>query len=85
LQSLRERIGTLEAELEKLGKQVRDLQAESADKEAHIVQIEKQRERDGEDLQGLNIAKDPEQTGSRVGQCIISYLSLVLNGLNHHR
>ena len=61
VQSLRERIGTLEAELEKLGKQVRDLQTESANKEVHIAQMEKQRERDREDLQGLNIALDSKQ------------------------
>jgi chromosome segregation ATPase len=59
--SLRERIGTLEAELEKLGKQVRDLQTESANKEVHIAQMEKQRERDREDLHGLNIALDSKQ------------------------
>ena len=61
VQSLRERIGTLEAELEKLGKQVRDMQTESANKEVHIAQMEKQRERDREDLQGLNIALDSKQ------------------------
>jgi chromosome segregation ATPase len=61
VQSLRERIGTLEAELEKLGKQVRDLQTESANKEVHIAQMEKQRDRDREDLQGLNIALDSKQ------------------------
>ena len=59
--SLRERIGTLEAELEKLGKQVRDLQTESANKEVSIAQMEKQRERDREDLHGLNIALDSKQ------------------------
>ena len=61
VQSLRERISTLEAELEKVGKQVRDLQTESANKEVHIAQMEKQRERDREDLQGLNIALDSKQ------------------------
>jgi hypothetical protein len=61
VQSLRERIGTLEAELEKIGKQVRDLQTESANKEVHIAQMEKQRARDREDLQGLNIALDSKQ------------------------
>jgi len=61
LHSLRERIGILEAELEKLGKQVRDLQTESANREVHIAQMEKQRERDREDLRGLNIALDSKQ------------------------
>jgi chromosome segregation ATPase len=59
--SLRERVGSLEADLEKLTKQVRDLQTESANREVHIAQMEKQRERDREDLQGLNIALDSKQ------------------------
>jgi chromosome segregation ATPase len=59
--SLRERIATLEADLEKLGKQVRDLQTESANREVQIAQMEKQREKDREDLQGLNIALDSKQ------------------------
>jgi len=59
--SLRERIVTLEAELEKLRKQVRDMQTESANREVQIAQMEKQREKDREDLQGLNIALDSKQ------------------------
>ena len=59
--SLRERVGPLEAELEKLRKQIRELQTESANREVHIAQMEKQRERDREDLQGLNIALDSKQ------------------------
>ena len=59
--ALRERVGTLEGELEKLRKQVRDLQAESANREVSIAQMEKQRDRDREDLQGLNIALDSKQ------------------------
>ena len=59
--ALRERVGTLEAELEKLRKQVRDLQAESANREVQITQMEKQRDRDREDLHGLNIALDSKQ------------------------
>jgi hypothetical protein len=42
----------------KLRKQVRDMQTESANKKVHIAQMEKQHERDREDLQGLNIALD---------------------------
>jgi chromosome segregation ATPase len=59
--ALRERVGTLEAELEKLRKQVRDLQAESANREVSIAQMEKQRDRDREDVLGLNIALDSKQ------------------------
>jgi hypothetical protein len=56
-----QRVGSLEVELEKLRKQIRDLQTESANREVHIAQMEKQRERDREDLQGLNIALDSKQ------------------------
>jgi chromosome segregation ATPase len=59
--SLRERVELLEAQLEKLRKQVRELQTESANKEVQIAQMEKQRERDRDDLQGLNIALDSKQ------------------------
>ena len=59
--SLRERVATLDAELEKLSKQVRDLQTASANREVQIAQMEKQREKDREDLQGLNIALDSKQ------------------------
>jgi chromosome segregation ATPase len=59
--SLRERVDSLDAELEKLRKQIRDLQTESANREVHIAQMEKQRDRDREDLQGLNIALDSKQ------------------------
>ncbi len=59
--ALRERANSLEAELEKLQRQVRDLQAESANREVHIAQMEKQRERDREDLHGINIALDSKQ------------------------
>jgi chromosome segregation ATPase len=59
--TLRERVGSHEAELEKVRKQVRDLQTESANREVHIAQMEKQRDRDREDVQGLNIALDSKQ------------------------
>ena len=85
VQSLRERINSLEAELEKLGKQVRDLQTESANKEVHIAQMEKQRERDREDLQGLNIALDSKQQELELVSTLSSVFLRVLNGPNHCR
>ena len=81
--SLRERVGTLEAELEKLRKQVRDLQTESANREVHIAQMEKQRERDREDLQGLNIALDSKQQELELVSLIYPPCFAVLNGQNH--
>lgn len=58
---LKDRVNTLTAEIEKLRKQVHDLQQESADKEVKLTQAAKQRAQDKEDLQGLNIALDSKQ------------------------
>ncbi|KAF7373510.1 hypothetical protein MSAN_00561200 [Mycena sanguinolenta] len=57
----KERAGDLKAEIERLRRQVHELQQESADKEVKLVQITKQRAQDKEDLQGLNIALDSKQ------------------------
>ncbi|TFK36501.1 hypothetical protein BDQ12DRAFT_242419 [Crucibulum laeve] len=57
----KDRIGALKEEVDRLRRQVHDLQQESADKEVKIVQITKQRAQDKEDLQGLNIALDSKQ------------------------
>lgn len=61
LNSLKERTGALTAEVERLRRQVHDLQQESADKEVKLVQVAKQRAQDKEDLNGLNIALDSKQ------------------------
>ena len=74
--SLRERVEPLEAELEKLRKQIRDLQTESANREVQIAQMEKQRERDRDDLQGLNIALDSKQ--QELELVSLDFLSLYL-------
>ncbi|KAJ7730391.1 hypothetical protein DFH07DRAFT_993983 [Mycena maculata] len=57
----KERAGALKDEIERLRRQVHELQQESADKEVKIVQITKQRAQDKQDLQGLNIALDSKQ------------------------
>ncbi|KAJ7431233.1 hypothetical protein FB451DRAFT_436193 [Mycena latifolia] len=57
----KERAGDLKDEIERLRRQIHELQQESADKEVKIVQITKQRAQDKEDLQGLNIALDSKQ------------------------
>ncbi|KAJ6524563.1 hypothetical protein B0H19DRAFT_1200317 [Mycena capillaripes] len=57
----KERAGALKDEIERLRRQIHELQQESADKEVKIVQITKQRAQDKEDLQGLNIALDSKQ------------------------
>ncbi|KAI9449007.1 hypothetical protein BJY52DRAFT_292646 [Lactarius psammicola] len=72
--ALRERVGSLDAELEKLRRQVRDLQAESANREVHIAQMEKQRDRDREDLQGLNIALDSKQQELELVSILVVYV-----------
>ncbi|GJE92942.1 hypothetical protein PsYK624_091010 [Phanerochaete sordida] len=59
--SLQERVDTLQGEVDRLRKQVHDLQQESADKEVKLTQAAKQRAKDKEDMQGLNIALDSKQ------------------------
>ncbi|KAI0706904.1 hypothetical protein C8T65DRAFT_740457 [Cerioporus squamosus] len=59
--SLKERTNALTAEMERLRRQVHELQQESADKEVKLVQFAKQRAQDKEDLNGLNIALDSKQ------------------------
>ncbi|KAI8971313.1 hypothetical protein BD414DRAFT_540487 [Trametes punicea] len=61
LTSLKERSEVLTAEVERLRRQVHDLQQESADKEMKLAQFVKQRAQDKEDLNGLNIALDSKQ------------------------
>ncbi|KAJ6630157.1 hypothetical protein B0H10DRAFT_2208272 [Mycena sp. CBHHK59/15] len=56
-----ERVSDLKDEIERLRRQIHELQQESADKEVKIVQITKQRVQDKQDLQGLNIALDSKQ------------------------
>ncbi|KDQ24070.1 hypothetical protein PLEOSDRAFT_1047961 [Pleurotus ostreatus PC15] len=59
--TLKGRVDALSAELEKLRRHVHELQQESADKEVKIVQLNKARAQDKEDMQGLNIALDSKQ------------------------
>lgn len=61
MKTSKERVNALKDEVERLRRQVHELQQESADKEVKIVQITKQRTQDKEDLQGLNIALDSKQ------------------------
>ncbi|KZT66598.1 hypothetical protein DAEQUDRAFT_674650 [Daedalea quercina L-15889] len=61
LGTLRDRAGALQDEIERLRKQVHALQHESADKEVRLVNLQKQRAQDKQDLQGLNIALDSKQ------------------------
>lgn len=59
--TLKERVGALKDEIERLRRQVHELQQESADKDMKLVQSAKQRAQDKEDMQGLNIALDSKQ------------------------
>ncbi|KAH9830112.1 uncharacterized protein C8Q71DRAFT_727633 [Rhodofomes roseus] len=61
LGSLRDRANVLQEEVDKLRKQVHALQQESADKEMRLVNLQKQKAQDKEDIQGLNIALDSKQ------------------------
>lgn len=58
---LQDRVNALTEEVDRLRRQVHDLQQESADKEVKLAQAAKQRVQDKEDLQGLNIALDSKQ------------------------
>ncbi|KAL4251837.1 hypothetical protein AB1N83_013458 [Pleurotus pulmonarius] len=59
--TLKGRVDALSAELEKLRRHVHELQQESIAKEVKIVQLNKARAQDKEDMQGLNIALDSKQ------------------------
>ncbi|TFY82041.1 hypothetical protein EWM64_g1968 [Hericium alpestre] len=59
--TLTDRVHLLEGEIEKLRKQVHQLQAESADKDMHLVQLNKSKEVLTEDYASLNIALDSKQ------------------------
>ncbi|TBU28291.1 hypothetical protein BD311DRAFT_839778 [Dichomitus squalens] len=59
--SLKDKVDSLTSEVERLRRQVHDLQQESADKEVKLVQLQKQRAQDKEDMNGLNIALDSKQ------------------------
>ncbi|TCD68974.1 hypothetical protein EIP91_009196 [Steccherinum ochraceum] len=61
LSTLQERVAALTEEVERLRRQVHELQQESADKDMKLAQAAKQRAQDKEDLQGLNIALDSKQ------------------------
>ncbi|KAH9932361.1 uncharacterized protein B0H18DRAFT_929183 [Fomitopsis serialis] len=61
LGALRDRANALQEEVDRLRKQVHALQQESADKEVKLVNLQKQRAQDKEDIQGLNIALDSKQ------------------------
>ncbi|KAA1478982.1 hypothetical protein DENSPDRAFT_845981, partial [Dentipellis sp. KUC8613] len=58
---LRDRVHLLEGEVNKLRKQIHDLQNESADKEVRLAHMNKQRKKDLDDIEGLNIALDSKQ------------------------
>ena len=61
MRTAKDRVGALKDEVERLRRQVHELQQESADKEVKMLQVTKQRAQDKEDLQGLNIALDSKQ------------------------
>ncbi|KAI5118622.1 hypothetical protein M0805_006990 [Coniferiporia weirii] len=58
---LKERVETLQGEVEKLRRQVHDLKQQSADQDVKLLQMERQHEQDNEDKLGLNIALDSKQ------------------------
>jgi chromosome segregation ATPase len=75
---LQERTGSLESELEKLRRQVHELQQDSASKEMKIVQLNKQRAQDAEDLEGINIALDSKQQELEMVSLFLLYMGRIL-------
>ena len=59
--TLQNRVGSLDEEVGRLRRQVHELQQESAAKEVTVVQLNKWREQDKEDIKGLNMALDSKQ------------------------
>ncbi|KAF8824484.1 hypothetical protein HHX47_DHR8000074 [Lentinula edodes] len=57
----KDKVNNLQAELDRLRRQVHTLQQESADKEVKIVQISKQHDHAKEDLMQMNMALDSKQ------------------------
>lgn len=81
LGTLRDRANALQEEVDKLRKQVHVLQQESADKEVRIVNLQKQRSQDKEDLQGLNIALDSKQQELELVCALVEDAGVVLTRL----
>ena len=56
-----QKIVSLQEEVDRIRRQVQELQQQSADSEVKLVQINKQRAKDMEDISGLNMALDSKQ------------------------
>ncbi|KAG6876517.1 hypothetical protein C0992_012614 [Termitomyces sp. T32_za158] len=61
LKSSTDKMNALKEEVERQRRRIQVLQQESADKEVKLVQLNKQHQRDKEDLEGMNTALDSKQ------------------------
>ncbi|RDB23432.1 Calcium-binding and coiled-coil domain-containing protein 1 [Hypsizygus marmoreus] len=61
MKTSKDKISALKEEVERLRRQIHELQQASADKEVKLVQLAKQRAKDKEDLNSMNIALDSKQ------------------------
>ncbi|KAG6911060.1 hypothetical protein DXG01_004575 [Tephrocybe rancida] len=61
MKSSTDKINALKDEVERQRRKIQVLQQESADKEVKLVQLNKQHQRDKEDLEGMNTALDSKQ------------------------
>jgi hypothetical protein len=59
--NLRERIASMQEEMDKLRQTVQVLKQQSADQDVKMLQMEKRHDQDVEDKLGLNIALDSKQ------------------------
>ena len=83
--TMKERVKSLDEEIEKLRRQVHDLQQESADKDIKLAQVAKQRTQDKEDMLGLNIALDSKQQELELVSCLREIVSRALRLIVHHQ
>ncbi|KAF5376080.1 hypothetical protein D9615_007716 [Tricholomella constricta] len=61
MKSSADKVNALKEEVERLRRKIQVLQQESADKEVKLLQLNKQHQRDKEDLEGINTALDSKQ------------------------
>lgn len=79
--ALQNRVASLDEEVGKLRRQVHELQQQSAAKEVTVIQLNKWREQDKEDIKGLNIALDSKQQELELVSTL--FLQLAIHWPNH--
>ena len=76
LKTSADKINALKEEVERQRRRIQVLQQESADKEVKLVQLNKQHQRDKEDLEGMNTALDSKQMELELVSRYLFFVSL---------